>query len=146
MDHDTHHIDQQEDTQTPVLSHSDRYARGRQAGCYLQPHGGRQGGGVAGLQRDKLVTLTQLSGMNNLPMSNKGETDMTNSQNTKILAHLRATKGLTLREAMLDYSIQSFTKRISELRKAGYRIDGVKGKHPVTGQQYTRYVLIEETV
>ena len=40
-------------------------------------------------------------------MSNKGETDMTNSQNTKILAHLRATKGLTLREAMLDYSIQS---------------------------------------
>jgi biotin operon repressor len=46
---------------------------------------------------------------------------------------------------MLDYSIQSFTKRISELRKAGYRIDGVKGKHPVTGQQYTRYVLIDET-
>jgi len=52
---------------------------------------------------------------------------------------------LTQREAMLDYSIQSFTKRISELRKSGYRIDGVKGKHPVTGQQYTRYVLIDET-
>jgi len=67
------------------------------------------------------------------------------SQNSKIITHLRATKGLTLREAMLDYSIQSFTKRISELRKSGYRIDGVKGKHPVTGQQYTRYVLIEET-
>jgi hypothetical protein len=79
-------------------------------------------------------------------VSKQGETDMTNTQNTKILAHLRATKGLTLREAMLDYSIQSFTKRISELRKSGYRIDGVKGKHPVTGQNYTRYVLIEETV
>jgi len=68
---------------------------------------------------------------------------MTNTQNSKIITHLRATKGLTQREAMLDYSIQSFTKRISELRKAGYRIDGVKGKHPVTGQQYTRYILIE---
>ena len=74
-------------------------------------------------------------------MSNKGETDMTNSQNTKILAHLRATKGLTLREAMLDYSIQSFTKRISELRKLGYDIIGIPSSHPVTGQRYTRYVL-----
>ena len=69
-----------------------------------------------------------------------------NTQHAKIIAHLRATKGLTLREAMLDYSIQSFTKRISELRKAGYRIDSVKGNHPMTGQQYTRYVLIEGEV
>ena len=66
------------------------------------------------------------------------------TQHNKIIKHLRATKGLTLREAMNDYSIQSFTKRISELRKAGYRIDGIKGKHPVTGQRYTRYTLIEE--
>ena len=70
---------------------------------------------------------------------------MSNKQHTKILAHLRATKGLTQREAMLDYSIQSFTKRISELRKLGYTIEGIKGSHPVTGQKYTRYVLIEET-
>jgi hypothetical protein len=68
-----------------------------------------------------------------------------NNQHTKILGHLRATKGLTQREAMLDYSIQSFTKRISELRNLGYSIDGVKGKHPVTGQRYTRYILTEET-
>jgi len=27
----------------------------------------------------------------------------------------------------------------------GYNIQGVKSKHPVTGQRYTRYVLIEET-
>ena len=93
-----------------------------------------------------MVTLTQINTTTNLQMSNKGETDMTNTQNSKIITHLRATKGLTQREAMLDYSIQSFTKRISELRKAGYRIDGIKGKHPVTGQQYTRYTLIEETV
>ena len=67
-----------------------------------------------------------------------------NTQHKLILGHLRATKGLTVREALIDYSIQSFTKRISELRKEGYNIVGIKGKHPVTGQRYTRYTLIEE--
>jgi len=62
------------------------------------------------------------------------------TQYDMILKHLKATKGLTQREALLDYSIQSFTKRISELRKRGYNIDGVKSRHPVTGQRYTRYV------
>ena len=62
------------------------------------------------------------------------------TQYSKIINHLKATKGLTQREALLDYSIQSFTARISELRKLGYAIDGVKSKHPVTGQRYTRYV------
>jgi len=66
------------------------------------------------------------------------------TQYTKILNHLRATKGMTLREALLDYSIQSFPKRISELRQRGHRIDGVQSRHPVTGQRYTRYVLIED--
>ena len=65
-------------------------------------------------------------------------------QHQTIIKHLRVTKGLTVREAMIDYSIQSFTKRISELRKMGYNILGVKSKHPITGQRYTRYVLIEE--
>jgi hypothetical protein len=68
------------------------------------------------------------------------------NQHTAILNHLRATRGLTVREAMIDYSIQSFTKRISELRSMGYAIDGVKGKHPITGQRYTRYVLNEDSV
>ena len=66
------------------------------------------------------------------------------SQHTMILKHLRASKGITLREALIDYSIQSFTKRISELRKLGYRIDGIAGRHPVTNQRYTRYTLLEE--
>jgi biotin operon repressor len=68
----------------------------------------------------------------------------TTTQHSQILNHLRKTKGLTVREAMVDYSIQSFTKRISELRKLGYDIQSVKGKHPVTGQRYTRYVLMKE--
>ena len=67
------------------------------------------------------------------------------SQHNMILTHLRASKGLTLREALLDYSIQSFPKRISELRKSGHRIDGIPGRHPVTNQRYTRYTLVEES-
>ena len=66
------------------------------------------------------------------------------TQYDMILKHLKATKGLTQREALLDYSIQSFPKHISELRKLGYLIDGIKSRHPVTGQRYTRYVLAEE--
>ena len=62
------------------------------------------------------------------------------TQYSKIIKHLRATKGLTQREALLDYSIQSFTARIAELRRMGYAIDSIKSKHPVTGQRYTRYV------
>lgn len=68
------------------------------------------------------------------------------TQHQQIITHLKATKGLTGREALLDYSIQSFTKRISELRAMGYDIQGVKGKHPVTGQRYTRYVLMDEVI
>ena len=62
------------------------------------------------------------------------------TQYDMILNHLKATKGLTQREALLEYSIQSFPKRISELRKLGYTIYGIKSRHPVTGQRYTRYV------
>jgi hypothetical protein len=67
------------------------------------------------------------------------------TQHEHIIKHLRVRKGkgLTVREAMNDYSIQSFTKRISELRKLGYTIEGVKRKHDITGQRYTRYVLLE---
>ena len=66
------------------------------------------------------------------------------SQNNMILKHLRAIKCLTQREAMIDYSIQSFTKRISELRQAGHNIQSLKGTHPNPGQRYTRYVLLDE--
>ena len=63
-------------------------------------------------------------------------------QHEQILTHLRKAGGLSVREALVDYSIQSFTKRISELRKEGHDIVGIKSNHPVTGQRYTRYVLV----
>ena len=65
------------------------------------------------------------------------------SQLQTILSHLKRTKskGISQREAMIDYSIQSLTKRISELRDMGHNIKTIHRKHPVTGQRYARYVL-----
>jgi biotin operon repressor len=69
---------------------------------------------------------------------------MKNTQHTLILKHLRATTGLTVREAMIEYSISSLTKRIQELRDMGYDIVSNKKHHPVTGQRYVRYTLQSE--
>ena len=69
---------------------------------------------------------------------------MTNTQHTKIIKHLRTAKGLTVREALIEYSISSLTKRVHELRGMGYDIESVVKQHPVTGQRYTRYFLLSE--
>jgi len=69
---------------------------------------------------------------------------MTNTQQKKIIKHLRTAKGLTVREAMIEYSISSLTKRVHELRGLGYDIESVRKTHPVTGQRYTRYFLLSE--
>jgi DNA-binding HxlR family transcriptional regulator len=65
------------------------------------------------------------------------------TQLNTIIKHLKRvkTKGISQREAMIDYSIQSLTKRISELRDMGHNIKTIHRKHPVTGQRYARYVL-----
>ena len=68
---------------------------------------------------------------------------MTNTQHTNILKHLRTAKGLTVREALIEYSISSLTKRIQELRGMGYDIVSHRKSHPVTGQRYVRYTLAE---
>lgn len=63
------------------------------------------------------------------------------TQNQKIIAHLKRTGSITQREAMIDYSIQSLTKRISELRDAGFKIISKVKHHPVTRQKYVRYEM-----
>lgn len=55
--------------------------------------------------------------------------------------HFSKTKSITQREAMVDYSIQSLTKRIQELRSQGMKIETVHKKHPITGQRYARYTV-----
>jgi len=66
---------------------------------------------------------------------------MTNTQQTKIIKHLKKAGSITVREAMVEYSISSLTKRVHELRELGYDIQSTKKTHPVTGQRYTRYTL-----
>ena len=70
----------------------------------------------------------------------KRKTGMT--QNQLILKHLKKTGSITQREAIVDYSIQSLTKRISELREAGHNIISHFKYHPITGQRYARYELV----
>lgn len=60
-----------------------------------------------------------------------------------LLTHMRKQGSITQREAMIDYSIQSFHKRISEMRAEGWDIQGHTKYHPVTRQPYTRYYLLE---
>lgn len=66
------------------------------------------------------------------------------TQHQMILKHLRKAGSITVREAMVEYSIQSLTKRVQELREGGYDIVSVIKRHPVTGQKYTRYRFARE--
>jgi hypothetical protein len=69
----------------------------------------------------------------------KRKTGMT--QNDKIMTHLKKAGSITQREAIVEYSIQSLTKRISELRKEGHNIVSNVRIHPLTKQKYVRYTL-----
>jgi hypothetical protein len=63
------------------------------------------------------------------------------TQTQQILKHLRKAGSISQREAIIDHSIQSLTRRITDLRDAGFNIESHWKKHPVTGQYYTRYTL-----
>lgn len=65
------------------------------------------------------------------------------NQCEKILDHIRRNGSITQREAYLDHSIQSFTRRISDLRELGYNLRVEARLNPVTGQEYSRYFLDE---
>lgn len=61
---------------------------------------------------------------------------------TEILtAHLKRVGHISQREAIFEYSIQSLTRRIADLRKSGMKIKTVFKHNPVTGQRYARYTL-----
>ena len=60
-------------------------------------------------------------------------------QNRQIVHHFRRSGRITQSQAIMDYSIQSLTKRISELRDSGLLVESVPKNHPVTGQRYVEY-------
>jgi hypothetical protein len=59
-----------------------------------------------------------------------------------VLNHLNEAGTITQREAIMDHSVQSLTRRITEIRDAGFSVDGIWKEHPTTGQRYMRYSLI----
>lgn len=61
------------------------------------------------------------------------------TQNQKLITHFKKAGSITVREAMVDYSIASLTKRIQELRDSGFNIESRVKHHPVTKQKYVRY-------
>lgn len=58
-----------------------------------------------------------------------------------VLKHIQKAGSITLREAILDHSVQSLPRRIKDLREAGFNIVGSWRSHPLTGQRYMRYAL-----
>lgn len=63
-------------------------------------------------------------------------------QNQKIFDYLKTGRSLTPLIAFTTMNIGSITKRISELKRAGYRIKSEWKTHP-NGQSYTSYTLEE---
>ncbi len=63
-------------------------------------------------------------------------------QAVKLLDILTTTSGITPVLALTVYRIGSLTKRISELRSAGYVIER-RGKHDGFGQNYSEYRLVK---
>ena len=59
----------------------------------------------------------------------------------KILNHMLKNGSITQREAYIDYGVQSFHRRLTEIKDAGHKIKKVAKVHPTTGQPYSRYYL-----
>lgn len=64
-------------------------------------------------------------------------------QGRRLLTMLQRQGSVTQREALMDESIQSLTKRIWELRHHGIAIRTQYKRNPITGQRYARYHLTE---
>lgn len=56
--------------------------------------------------------------------------------------HILKAGSITQREAILDHSVQSLTRRITEIQDAGIAISREDKKHPMTGQRYARYSIL----
>ncbi|WP_316172993.1 helix-turn-helix domain-containing protein [Bradyrhizobium sp. SZCCHNRI2049] len=63
------------------------------------------------------------------------------TQNEQILNHILVHGSISHREAFIDYGVQSFTRRIADIRDAGYDLIKVRKHHPTSGQVYSRYYI-----
>lgn len=58
-----------------------------------------------------------------------------------VYKHIKSAGSITQREALLDHSVQSLTRRITEIRKQCIPIISEFKYHPITGQRYARYSI-----
>ena len=72
---------------------------------------------------------------------NKFRESLLTPQGRTVLNHIRKCGSITQREAIMDHSIQSLTRRITELRDAGFDIVSEWKHHKITHQRYMRYTL-----
>lgn len=63
-----------------------------------------------------------------------------------ILAYLKKNASISIGEAFINYQLSGghITKLISNLRKAGHKIETKRQRNPVTGRQYARYYYSAE--
>lgn len=61
----------------------------------------------------------------------------------KMLNHMRKNGSITQREAYIDYGVQSFHRRLTEIKDDGHKVSRVTKYHPTSGQSYSRYYLEE---
>jgi hypothetical protein len=97
---------------------------------FIVDNGGKEGGWFPSRFEMKKVT------------ANATPVTLLSPQNATIIRHLQRAGSITQREALMDHSIQSLTKRVSELvNKHHYDIRTEVKLHPVTGQRYARYAF-----
>ena len=66
------------------------------------------------------------------------------TQVEKLIVHMTTIGPISLREALMEYGVQSLTRRISDIREAGFDVVAYPKRNPVTGQEYTKYGLLGE--
>ncbi|WP_422048085.1 helix-turn-helix domain-containing protein [Shimia sp.] len=59
-----------------------------------------------------------------------------------LMNHMQNIGSISQREAMFEYNIQSFHRRLSDIRALGHELQAHPKTNPVTGQSYTRYTLV----
>jgi hypothetical protein len=64
----------------------------------------------------------------------------TDDQITKMIGHMVRNGSISQREAYIEYNVQGFSARISDIRKL-MPLKAERRRNPVTGQRYTRYSL-----
>jgi len=64
----------------------------------------------------------------------------TGDQISKLINHMVRNGSISQREAYLEYGVQNFSARISDIRKF-IPLKGEARRNPVTGQRYTRYSI-----